>query len=258
MDVDAPARPVSGSVSEVAAPRRRGERARTIPEQIANHVAVAIVNGEYRDGERIREQELAEMYGVSRGPVREAIRALEKHGLVILYPRRGAYVVGISLDVIVDAFNIRAALAGVAARYFTRRQSPEGFADLEASVAQARLLADAPDTDPVAYAKALANCGRSIYRNCGAGHLQRMLRDQFYSSIWGLIWRVRPLDYQTVERRREAAEDWRIILQAARGGDERLAERMFRKNLLDSRDGAVATLTGIRQESVDPTLIFRD
>ena len=46
-----------------------------------NRVAAAIVNGEYRDGERLREQELAETYGVSRGPVREALRALERYGL---------------------------------------------------------------------------------------------------------------------------------------------------------------------------------
>ena len=246
------------AAAEAPPPRRRGERARTIPEQIANHVAVAIVNGEYRDGERIREQELAEMYGVSRGPVREAIRALETHGLVILYPRRGAYVVGISLDVIVDVFNIRAALAGVAARYFTRRQAAEGLADLAKSVAQAVTLSEAPDTDPVAYAKALSECGRAIYRNCGAGHLQRMLRDQFYSSIWGVIWRTRPLDYFTVEQRKEAADDWRRILAAARAGDEQTADRMFRKNLIDSRDGAIATLAAIRNEKVDPVLTFRD
>lgn len=246
------------TMAGTAPPRRRGERARTIPEQIANHVAVAIVNGEYGDGERIREQELAEMYGVSRGPVREAIRALETHGLVILYPRRGAYVVGISLDVIADVFNIRAALAGVAARYFTRRQSTEGFADLERSAALACAMSEAPDTDPVAFAKALADCGRAIYRNCGAGHLQRMLRDQFYSSLWGVIWRIGPLDYFTVERRKGAADDWRQILAAARAGDERTADRMFRKNLLDSRDGAIATLARIRNEKTDPVLTFRD
>ena len=246
------------AAAEAPPPRRRGERARTIPEQIANHVAVAIVNGEYRDGERIREQELAEMYGVSRGPVREAIRALETHGLVILYPRRGAYVVGISLDVIVDVFNIRAALAGVAARYFTRRQTAEGLADLEKSVAQAVAMSEAPDTDPVTYAKALSDCGRAIYRNCGAGHLQRMLRDQFYSSIWGVIWRIRPLDYFTVERRKAGADDWRQILAAARAGDEHTADRMFRKNLMDSRDGAIATLAAIRNEKADPALTFRD
>ena len=50
-----------------AAPRRHGERTRTIPEQIADDVSNAIVNGEYRGGERIREQELATLYGVSRG-----------------------------------------------------------------------------------------------------------------------------------------------------------------------------------------------
>jgi DNA-binding GntR family transcriptional regulator len=258
MDSGAPRAPSKDVVPEPAAPRRRGERARTIPEQIADQLAAAIVNREYRDGERIREQELAEMYGVSRGPVREAIRALEKHGLVMLYPRRGAYVVGVSLDVIVDAFNIRAALAGVAARYFTRRQPPDGLMDLEKRVAEAVAMAGVPDTNPIAYAEALANCGRAIYRSCGAGHLQRMLRDQFYSSIWGLIWRIRPLDYHTVERRLSAAEDWRQILQAALAGDECTAERMFRKNLFDSRDGAIATLSENRNETADPALLFRD
>src|SRR5450756_1157382 len=81
-------------------PRRRGARTRTIPEQIADHVSHAIINGEYRGGERIREQELATLYGVSRGPVREAIRALQERGLVNFFPRRGAYVVDITLDTI--------------------------------------------------------------------------------------------------------------------------------------------------------------
>ena len=85
-----------------------------------------------------------------------------------------------------------------------------------------------------------------------------MLRDQFYSSIWGVIWRIRPLDYFTVEQRKRAAEDWRRILAAARAGDEQTADRMFRKNILDSRDGAIATLAAIRNEKADPVLTFRD
>src|SRR5665647_855007 len=92
------------------ASRRRGERTRTIPEQIADHVSAAIVNGEYRGGERIREQELATLYGVSRGPVREAIRTLQERGLVNFFPRRGAYVVDVTLDTIVEVFNVRAVL----------------------------------------------------------------------------------------------------------------------------------------------------
>ena len=62
-----------GTADPALRPRRR-MRALTIPEQIVNRVAAAILSGEYRDGERLREQELAEAYGVSRGPVREALR----------------------------------------------------------------------------------------------------------------------------------------------------------------------------------------
>ena len=74
--------------------------------------------------------ELAALYGVSRGPVREAIRELEKHGLAVLHPRRGAYVIGVSLDLVAESFNIRAALAGVAATCLgllaVWRESPPG------------------------------------------------------------------------------------------------------------------------------------
>src|SRR5437870_2058546 len=82
-----PTSDVSGDLLDrPAAPRRRGERARTIPEQIADHLGGAIVAGDYRSGERVREQEIAGLYGVSRGPVREAIRALERRGLVEFFP----------------------------------------------------------------------------------------------------------------------------------------------------------------------------
>jgi DNA-binding GntR family transcriptional regulator len=249
---------IAGPAREVAPRRRRGERARTIPEQIAGHVAAAIVNGEYRDGERLREQELAELYEVSRGPVREAIRELEKHGLAILNPRRGAYVVGVSLDFIAEAFNIRAALSGVAARYFTRRRSEDGLAALEAAVVNAEALIEGNNVDPITCARAFALCGRSIFAHCGAAHLQRVLRDQYYTSIWGLMWRVRPLDYLTGERRRAAVADWRALLKAARAGRQREAERLFRKNQLDSRDSVIATLASVRGESADPALMFRD
>ena len=116
---------------------RRRVRTLTIPEQIATRVAAAIVNGEYRDGERLREQELAEAYGVSRGPVREALRALERYGLAVLLPRRGAYVVGLSLDVIAEAFNARAALAGIAVRQLTRRGDAAATAEAEMDAALA-------------------------------------------------------------------------------------------------------------------------
>src|SRR5664279_1125061 len=138
------------------APRRHGGRTRTIPEQIADDLSNAIVNGEYRGGERIREQELATLYGVSRGPVREAIRALQERGLVNFFPRRGAYVVNVTLDTIIEVFNVRACLMGLAARDHARRKDPQFLADLRTGIAEARRLAKAKNTMPQHFARAVA------------------------------------------------------------------------------------------------------
>src|SRR4051794_34465324 len=136
--------------------RRRGARTRTIPEQIAHDVSNAIVNGEYRGGERIREQELATLYGVSRGPVREAIRALQERGLVNFFPRRGAYVVNVTLDTIIEVFNVRACLMGLAARDLARRKDPQFLIDLRRGIVDVRQLAKTKETMPQHFARAIA------------------------------------------------------------------------------------------------------
>ena len=250
---------ITNPVPDEAAPRRRrGARARTIPQQIADHVASAIVNGEYRDGERLREQELAEMYGVSRGPVREAIRELEKHGLAVLHPRRGAYVIGVSLDFIIESFNVRAALAGVAARYFARRHPEEGLQELAARVAELDAMAESPTVDAFGFATQVAVCARAIYRNAGAPQLARLLQEQFHGTIWGLMWRAQPIDYLDVPRRRVAAADWRHLLEAVEAADEQAAERAFRRDVLAARDSVVATLAVIRGETPPAPLLIAD
>jgi len=75
----------------------------------------AIVNGVLIPGERLMEIQLAEEMGVSRTPVREAIRKLELEGFVVMIPRKGAYVAGVSFKDVKDVFEIRAALEGLAA-----------------------------------------------------------------------------------------------------------------------------------------------
>jgi DNA-binding GntR family transcriptional regulator len=241
-----------------AAARRRGQHPRTLPEQIADHLGVAIVNGEYRGGERVREQALAGLYGVSRGPVREAIRMLEKRGLVELFPRRGAYVVQITLEAIADIFNIRATLLGLAARCFARVPTAEGLADLERRAEPMRALLSEPDADPVEFALAVGRHGAAIYRHCGNGQLTRMLRGQNEGSLWGLIWRERPLDFHNLARRQEAVADWTRVRECIQGGDDATAERITRKALFDSRDAALETLRRMRQQVVHPSRRIRD
>lgn len=94
----------------------------------------AIISGRLRPGERLMEVQLAEELGVSRTPVREAIRKLELEGLVLMIPRRGAYVAEISMKDIADVFEIRAALEGLAAELAAQRCTSEEVEDLERSL----------------------------------------------------------------------------------------------------------------------------
>jgi DNA-binding transcriptional regulator YhcF (GntR family) len=70
----------------------------TVSEQIAARVGDRILSGAMAPGARIGEQELADEFSVSRGPIRDALRILEREGLATLLPRRGAIVTELSAD----------------------------------------------------------------------------------------------------------------------------------------------------------------
>src|SRR5699024_10544337 len=80
-----------------------------------------ILNGKRMAGSRVREEEVAETYGVSRTPVREALRRLSSNGLVELIPNRGAEVVNWAADDIEELFDLRSLLEGHAARQAAQR-----------------------------------------------------------------------------------------------------------------------------------------
>ncbi|RKD30921.1 GntR family transcriptional regulator [Thermohalobacter berrensis] len=85
----------------------------------------AIIDGRLEPGERLMEVQLAEKLGVSRTPIREAIRKLELEGLVIMIPRKGAYVSDVSFKDILDVLEIRASLEGLAAALASERITEE-------------------------------------------------------------------------------------------------------------------------------------
>lgn len=238
--------------------RRRGERTRTIPEQIADHVGKAIVNGEYRGDERIREQELATLYGVSRGPVREAIRMLQERGLVNFFARRGAYVVNVTLETIVEVFNVRAALMGLAARDLARRKDPRFIEDLGAAIKDARQLAKNKSTSPQDFARAIARMGGLFASHCGNSYLSRLLQDQLDRTLWGMIWRDRPLDFFTPRRQAAALREWEALAKAVSEGEESVAERLQRRIFFNARDAAIKTLQRTRKEKVETAALIRD
>lgn len=91
----------------------------------------AIRSGVLESGERLMEIQVAEELGVSRTPVREAIRRLEAEGLVIMIPRRGTYVSDLSLRDISDVFEIREALEGLAVGLAAERITDSELEELE-------------------------------------------------------------------------------------------------------------------------------
>ena len=84
-------------------------------ELVCEHIRQAIIDGTFTRGERLMEIQLAEQMGVSRTPVREAIRKLELEGFVVMIPRRGTYVADISIKDLNEVYEIRTALDVLAA-----------------------------------------------------------------------------------------------------------------------------------------------
>ncbi len=87
----------------------------SLQERTYQALRAALLDGEFPVGERIFEAQVAEMLGVSRVPVREAVRRLQQDGLLEVRPRSGIYVASVSQDEADDIYRIRAALEGAAA-----------------------------------------------------------------------------------------------------------------------------------------------
>ena len=105
-------------------------------EIIFNTIREAIVVGELKPGERLMEVQLAEKMGVSRTPVREAIRKLELEGLVEMLPRKGARVANLSEKDIIDVLEVRSTLDGLASSLSALRITDDEIKELKHILAQ--------------------------------------------------------------------------------------------------------------------------
>ena len=125
--------------------RRVAERqATSLPHLIVDQLESMIINGDLKGGDRINESALAARLGVSRGPIREACRQLERGRLVEFRANRGMFVREISVDEAAQLYDIRATLFGLAGRLAATRATPSDIAALRAEVDS---LEDAPLDD---------------------------------------------------------------------------------------------------------------
>ncbi|WP_346664375.1 GntR family transcriptional regulator [uncultured Merdimonas sp.] len=149
---------------------------------VFNTLRQAILRGELKPGERLMEVQLANKLGVSRTPIREAIRKLELEGLVLMIPRKGAEVADITEKSLNDVLEVRKALEELAVRLCCEKISGEGIRRLhEAADEFQRILKTSNDVTEVAEADVRFH--DIIYMSTGNQKLIQLLnnlREQMY------------------------------------------------------------------------------
>lgn len=190
----------------------------TVPEQVAAKVGDRIIHGQLQPGARVGEQELANEFGLSRGPVREAIRILEREGLVAILPRRGAVVTNLNPAELEELFEIRAGLFEIVVRKVIATMPAELMAVMRAGVSRLRTLANVADGGD-AYAETTYRLILISARFAQNERLRRMIASLSLQSL-----RYSKLGLASMERRQRSVILWMEAVEALERGDgERLA-----------------------------------
>jgi len=151
------------------------EDRQNLAQEIAEHIAEKIIRTEIASGERILEARIAEQFHVSRSPVREAMRILERYRLVELSPRRGASVTEMSEKYVGWLFEIMSDLLGLAVRLCAQNRTP---GELDRLVQHERSVAElAAGGDSAGYLRALYEASRTVFKATGNPLLEQMMAD---------------------------------------------------------------------------------
>lgn len=203
----------------------------------------AIINGVLKPGERLMEVQLAEEMGVSRTPVREAIRKLELEGFVIMVARKGAYVAGISMKDVVDVFEIRAALEGLAASLAAERITDEEKEEMERLLVRKAACVEAGDYDSLTEID--TEFHELLYK---ASRNERLM--QIISNLREQINRFRMVSLAFPGRGREALEEHKKIAEAIAERDAALAQALAQEHIENAENALLEAMqkTGILTE----------
>ncbi|MQL53788.1 FCD domain-containing protein [Desulfofundulus thermobenzoicus] len=188
----------------------------------------ALLAGEIGSGQRLVERKLAEKLGVSRTPVREAIRMLEREGLVRHVPRSGSVAVALSPGEVLDIYSIRAVLEGLAARLAAERIDEPNIRQMEEKVRQMDWCIQGGQTDRLENLHLEFN--DLIYRSAGSPRLYRMI-----TSLVDYVAGFTRTGYTHPGRMEEAAAEHRQLARAIAMRDGLLAERIAREHIENSR-----------------------
>ena len=205
----------------------------TLPLQIAERIGASIVEERFAPGERLKEVELALGFGVSRATVREALRLLEKRGLVSILPQRGARVTELSKKELEDLFEMRAALLGLASGRVAGHVDLAGTRELKAGLK----ALEETRANAGAYARTSTAMVETICRLCGNEQLAAYIAEAALRFA-----RYARLGLASAERREQSLATWRKLLRAITSGDAPLAESIHRELALTNLAAGLAEI----------------
>ena len=202
----------------------------TIADRTYEQLKNDIVSGVLTQGSKIVEEELARKYGISRGPLREAIHRLKGSNLIVTVPHAGSRVVTLTQQMMSEIYEVRESLEGMSARLAAEKISDSQIDDLW------QLLGE--------HEKAIQQADGKVYfqyegnfdfhfRIAEASGNQWLI-DHLYIQLYQLVRMCRQQSSQTPERPTKALSEHRQILEAISQHDAELAEMLMRRHISGS------------------------
>ena len=183
-------------------------RALSAAEQIAERISRDVLAGVYKPGQRIIEQDIADSFQVSRGPVRDAIRILEREGVVEILARRGAHVTSLSVQEVDDIFAIRGTLIALAITLATPLLSEEEIVQVRNWVDQMSATSSKGGSTEE-YVPNSYRISLFLSRRCQNERLFEMIRSMSRQTL-----RYSHLSLSSPDRRERSVGIWRSLVNA--------------------------------------------
>ena len=198
-------------------------------EAICESLRNAIKNGKLKPGERLMEVQLAEELGISRTPVREAIRKLEQEGYVIMLPRRGTYVSSVSVHDVQEIFEIRTALEKLSTGLAARRIENDELEQLQKLLTKIEGYIEKRDIDNIV--KTDIEFHDLLY------HVSRNERlSGIISNLKEQLARFRTLSMSYPGRLEETLEEHREMVEAIASGDVEAAREAAERHMVRAEE----------------------
>jgi DNA-binding GntR family transcriptional regulator len=191
----------------------------SLREWVYNKIEEDILNGRYKPGDDLIETKLSEELGVSRTPIREAIRQLELEGLVQYFPNKGVVVRGVSSQDIEDIYTIRMLIEGLAARWATEKITQEELEEMEEALQLEEFYTMKNDINNLM--RMDSRLHDIIYKASKSKPLMKTL-----STYHNYIKKARSASFKTPGRAEKVLEEHREIFEAIKNRDAEKAEKL--------------------------------